>query len=42
MCSIGNVSLALVLGKRGIAFEGLVAFVFADPIIPSVLNIYRP
>src|SRR6202042_898002 len=33
--------LAVVLGKGGISFGGVVAFIFADLIIAPILNIYR-
>ena len=41
VCSIGNVPLAVVLWKGGISFGGVVAFIFADLIIPPILSIYR-
>jgi uncharacterized membrane protein YraQ (UPF0718 family) len=41
VCSIGNVPLAVVLWNGGISFGGVVAFIFADLIIPPILNIYR-
>ncbi|MEU5434956.1 permease [Streptomyces sp. NPDC020719] len=41
VCSIGNVPLAVVLWKGGISFGGVVSFVFADLLIPPILNIYR-
>ncbi|MFF7634808.1 permease [Kitasatospora sp. NPDC008050] len=41
VCSIGNVSLAVVLWKGGISFGGVVAFIFADLLILPILNIYR-
>ena len=34
VCSIGNVPLAVVLWKGGISFGGVVAFIFADLMIP--------
>ena len=40
VCSIGNVPLAAVLWNGGISFGGVVAFIFADLIIP-ILIIYR-
>jgi uncharacterized protein len=40
VCPIGNVALATVLWNGGIGFGGLVAFIFADLIIP-ILVIYR-
>ncbi|MFG2146353.1 permease [Streptomyces sp. NPDC048696] len=41
VCSIGNVPLAVVLWKGGISFGGVVSFVFADLLIPPILNVYR-
>jgi uncharacterized membrane protein YraQ (UPF0718 family) len=41
VCSIGNVPLAAVLWNGGISFGGVLAFIFADPIILPILNIYR-
>ncbi len=41
VCSVGNVPLAVVLWKSGISFGGVVAFIFADLLIPPILNIYR-
>jgi uncharacterized membrane protein YraQ (UPF0718 family) len=41
VCSIGNVPLAAALWKGGIAFGGVVAFVFADLIAMPLLLIYR-
>ena len=40
-CSIGNVPLAAVLWNGGISFGGVVAFIFGDLIILTILNIYR-
>ncbi|NKF22982.1 permease [Solimonas sp. C16B3] len=40
-CSVGNVPLASVLWNGGIAFGGVIAFIFGDLIIPPILNIYR-
>jgi uncharacterized membrane protein YraQ (UPF0718 family)/YHS domain-containing protein len=41
VCSIGNVPLAAVLWGSGISFGGVIAFIFADLLIPPILNIYR-
>jgi hypothetical protein len=41
VCSIGNVPLAAALWSGGIAFGGVVAFVFADLITLPLLLIYR-
>ena len=41
VCSIGNVPVAAVLWGSGISFGGVIAFIFADLLIPPILNIYR-
>src|SRR2546429_113519 len=41
VCSIGNVPLAAVLWNGGISFGGVLSFIFADPIILPMLDIYR-
>jgi len=41
VCSIGNVPLAAALWKGGIAFGGVVSFIFADLITLPLLLIYR-
>ncbi len=41
VCSVGNVPLAAVLWSGGISFAGVIAFIFADLIILSILAIYR-
>jgi YHS domain-containing protein len=41
VCSVGNVPLAAALWKGGIAFGGVVAFVFADLITLPLVLIYR-
>ncbi len=41
VCSIGNVPLAASLWKGGIAFGGVIAFLFADLITFPLLLIYR-
>jgi len=41
VCSVGNVPLAAVLWNSGISFGGVIAFIFADLIVLSVLDIYR-
>ncbi|MHB8450550.1 MAG: permease, partial [Mycobacteriales bacterium] len=41
VCSVGNVPLAAALWKGGIAFGGVVSFVFADLITLPLLFIYR-
>jgi hypothetical protein len=40
VCSIGNVPLAAALWQQGVAFGGVVAFVFADLIAAPLLLIY--
>src|SRR2546429_1828236 len=40
VCSIGNVPLAAVLWNGGISFRGVLSFIFADLIIPPILDIY--
>ncbi len=40
VCSVGNVPLAAVLWNGGIAFGGVVSFIFADLIIIPILRIY--
>ncbi len=41
VCSVGNIPFALVLWQKGIAFGSVLAFVFADLIIPPLVNAYR-
>jgi len=41
VCSVGNVPFALILWKNGIAFGGVMSFIFADLIIPSITHAYR-
>jgi uncharacterized membrane protein YraQ (UPF0718 family)/YHS domain-containing protein len=41
VCSIGNVPLAAALWNGGIAFGGVIAFIFADLIALPLLFIYR-
>ncbi len=41
VCSIGNVPLAAALWKGGIAFGGVVSFIFADLIAFPLLLVYR-
>ena len=40
VCSVGNVPLAAVLWRGGLAFGGVVAFLFGDLLILPILNIY--
>ncbi len=41
VCSVGNIPLAAALWSRGVAFGGVVAFIFADLITLPLLFIYR-
>jgi uncharacterized membrane protein YraQ (UPF0718 family)/YHS domain-containing protein len=41
VCSIGNVPLAAVLWAGGISFSGVIAFLFADLLIPPIVAYYR-
>ena len=41
VCSIGNVPLAAVLWASGISFGGVIAFLFADLLIPPIVIYYR-
>jgi uncharacterized membrane protein YraQ (UPF0718 family) len=41
VCSIGNVPFALILWKNGIPFGGVMAFIFADLIVPTITDAYR-
>ena len=41
VCSVGNIPLAAVLWNGGISFGGVIAFIYADLIVLSIINIYR-
>lgn len=41
MCSVGNVPFALVLWRNGLPFGGVLSFIYADLIIPPLVNMYR-
>jgi uncharacterized membrane protein YraQ (UPF0718 family)/YHS domain-containing protein len=41
VCSVGNVPLAAVLWRGGGSFAGVIAFLFADLVIPPLIVIYR-
>ncbi|HTR32812.1 MAG TPA: permease [Gaiellaceae bacterium] len=41
VCSIGNVPVAAVLWASGISFGGVIAFLFADLLIPPIVVYYR-
>lgn len=41
ICSVGNVPFALVLWTNGIPFGAVLSFIYADLIIPPIVNAYR-
>lgn len=41
LCSVGNVPFALVLWNNGVAFGGVLAFIYADLVIPPLVSAYR-
>lgn len=41
VCSVGNVPFALILWTNGIAFGGVMSFIFADLIVPTIVDAYR-
>ncbi|WP_227378343.1 permease [Haladaptatus halobius] len=41
VCSVGNVPFALVLWTNGIPFGSVISFIFADLLIPPLVNGYR-
>ena len=41
MCSVGNVPFALVLWRNSVPFGAVLSFIYADLIIPPILNLYR-
>jgi len=41
VCSVGNVPLAAVLWSGGISFAGVIAFVFADLVVLTIVAAYR-
>ena len=41
VCSVGNVPFALILWKNGITFAGVMSFIFADLIVPTITDAYR-
>lgn len=41
MCSVGNIPFALVLWRNGLPFGGILSFIYADLIIPPLVNMYR-
>jgi hypothetical protein len=41
MCSVGNVPFALVLWRNGLPYGGVLTFIYADLLIPPLVNLYR-
>ena len=41
ICSVGNIPFAVVLWSNGLPFGAVLSFVYADLIIPPILNAYR-
>ena len=41
VCSVGNVPFAVILWQNGIAFGGVMSFIFADLIVPTIVDAYR-
>ena len=41
VCSVGNVPFALVLWNAGIPFGGVMSFIYADLIVPHIVDMYR-
>jgi uncharacterized protein len=41
VCSVGNVPVAAVLWSGGISFSGVIAFIFADLIVLTIVSAYR-
>ncbi|MDS0260583.1 permease [Haloarcula sp. S1CR25-12] len=41
MCSVGNVPFALVLWTNGLPFGAVLSFIYADLLIPPLVNVYR-
>jgi uncharacterized membrane protein YraQ (UPF0718 family) len=41
VCSVGNVPFAVILWNNGIPFGGVMAFIFADLIVPTITDAYR-
>jgi hypothetical protein len=41
VCSVGNIPLAAVLWENGMAFPGVVAFIFADLVTVPMVAVYR-
>ncbi len=41
VCSVANVPFALVLWNAGIPFGGVMSFIYADLIVPNIVDMYR-
>jgi len=41
VCSVGNVPFAVILWSNGMAFGGVMSFIFADLIVPTIDDAYR-
>jgi len=41
VCSVGNVPFGAILWRQGIPFGGVMAFIFADLIVPHIVSAYR-
>jgi uncharacterized membrane protein YraQ (UPF0718 family) len=41
VCSVGNVPFATILWTEGLSFGGVLSYIFADLIIPPLLDAYR-
>ncbi|MFB6080197.1 MAG: permease [Haloferacaceae archaeon] len=41
VCSVGNVPFAVILWTNGMAFGGVMSFIFADLIVPTIVDAYR-
>ena len=41
VCSVGNVPFAVILWNNGIPFGGVMSFIFADLIVPTIDDAYR-
>ena len=41
VCSVGNIPLAAALWANGVAFGGVISFVFADLVTLPLVMIYR-
>ena len=41
VCSVGNVPFATILWAEGLSFGGVLSYIYADPIIPPLMDAYR-